>query len=263
MKKNVIIFISASIILLLATIIVYAQTSTSSSSEQEEAVTSEMINASSGILSKLDSTGEITETTVLEDKYLDKTFYQVSNDKYSIKLDSSSNLVGIYSKYIQTEEVTDKLDKASVQAYLENKYAELDLPSEYELIYLEQFDDEIWEADFEKKYDDFYNKYESVKMYFIPETDEIVALTIFDEETNSTDTTVSEEEAILTASQNLGIDSADIVSSELSVEKANTYYDDSNSDSSLHTSWVLETSDNTYIYVDANSNSIIGGDCIE
>lgn len=263
MKKYKIILIIASIIFLLATIIVYAQTSTPVASEEKQIVSAEMIDMSSSIFSKLDSTENISKTEVIKDKLTDKTLYQISNDKYSINLDSSNNLVGIYSKYINCEGISQKLDKTASQNYIVNKYSELALPSEYELIYLEQFDNEIWQANFEKNYNGIYNKYESVKVFFIPETDEIVALTVFNEKTNSSEVSVTKEDAILTASKNLGIDSSDIVSSEISIEKANTYYDQANSDSTPHTSWVLETKDNTFIYVDANSNSIIGGDCIE
>lgn len=263
MKKRLLILISISIVFSLATLIVYAKTYTPSISEPKNFVTEEMVSTSSDLLSKLNSNNSISKKEVVTDEYENKTLYKISNDKYSVNLDDSNNLVAIYSKYIETTQISNKYDKATVENYILNKYKELNLPSEYELTYLEQFDDDIWEANFEKKYNGFYNKYESVKTFFIPETDEIVALTVFNKKTNSNEISVNKDDAVLTATQNLNIDASDIISSKVSVEKANTYYNESNSDTSLHTSWVLETKDNSFIYVDANSNSIIGGDCIE
>ena len=70
------------------------------------------------------------------------------------------------------------------------------------------------------------------------------------------------EEATLTATENLGISSSDVVSATLTMEKANDYYDNSNQDTSIHPTWVIQSSDNSIIYIDAENNKVIGGDCI-
>ena len=136
------------------------------------------------------------------------------------------------------------------------------MPKEYELNYVEKYDDLIWQANFEKNYDGIYNKYESVKVFFIPDTDEIVALTVFNEPAKSSEISVSEEEATLTAAEKLDLSTDEIVSAELTMEKSNTFYDESNSNSSIHSTWVITASDNSIIYIDAETNEVIGGDSI-
>ena len=73
---------------------------------------------------------------------------------------------------------------------------------------------------------------------------------------------ISKEDAEMTAAQNLGIDSSEIKSATLSMEKANKFYDNLNSDTAVHSTWVIQSSDDTIVYVDAENNNIIGGDHI-
>ncbi len=259
--KYKIILISFVSIILLASVIVYAQTS-SVSHEAAKTVTQEMINTSSEILKDLNSTEAILNTQVKYDELKKQNIYEISNSKYTINLDSSNNLIGIYSKSTTPVTTNNLADKNQAQTMIVNKYKELGLPADYELSYLEKFDNEIWQANFEKNYNGIYNKYESVKVFFIPENNEIVALTVFNEGHDNSEVSVSKEDAVLTASQNLNLPSSEVVSAYLSMEKSNTFYDENNSDTSVHTSWVIQTSDNSIVYVDASDNNVIGGDCI-
>lgn len=260
-KHQKILLILTILLILLSGIIVYAQTQISST-ENVEVVTNAMLNSSSEILNTLNSNSSISKTDVIYDELRQENIYKISNEKYTINLDESNNLIGIYSTSINEITARTASTKDSVQSMIINKYNDLNLPSEYELVYLEKFDDQIWQANFEKNYNGVYNKYESVKVFFIPENDEIVALTVFNEGSDSSTVTVSQEQAISTATTSLNIDSSDIVSASLSMEKANNYYDESSTDTSVHTSWVLQTADNNFVYVDASDNTIIGGDCI-
>ena len=177
-------------------------------------------------------------------------------------MNTKNELVGIYSKNVTTTQSTSNANTSSAKEYVLNKYNELNLPTEYELTYLEKFDDLIWQANFEKNYNGIYNKYESVKMFFIPDSDEIVALTVFNESAKSSNVNISKEDAEMTAAQNLGIASSEIKSATLSMEKANKFYDNSNSDTAVHSTWVIQSSDDTIVYVDAENNNVIGGDHI-
>ncbi len=262
MKRNYkILLISFIAMILLTSAIVYAQTATNKI-DNTEIVTSSMVNTSSRILQELNSTDTISKTQVVYDELQNKNIYKLSNSKYTINLDSSNNLVGIYSHNINPVTARASFNKEQAQEMITSKYQELGLPSDYELSYLEKFDDEIWQANFEKNYNGIYNKYESVKVFFVPENDEIVALTVFNEGHDDTAVTVSKDNAILSAANNLQINSSEIVSASLSMEKANNYYDKSNTDTSIHTSWVVQTADNSIVYIDASDNNVIGGDCI-
>lgn len=255
MKRNYkVLLITFVVILLLTSAIVYAQTA-NTATEEIKVVSSEMINKSSEILNDLNSQDTISDTKVVYDELQEKNIYTVSNSKYTINLDESNNLVGIYTKGTSPIRTRSLCDKEAAKEMIVAKYEELGLPSEYELSYLEKYDDEIWQANFEKNYNGIYNKYESVKVYFIPENDEIVALTVFNEAPTNSSVTISEEDAILTAANSLDVSSSEIVSATLSMEK-------SESDESIHPSWVVQASNNSIVFVDANNNAVIGGDSI-
>lgn len=263
MKNTKKIILLSAILLLLTAAIVYAQTTTTPVEKTNaKTVSAEMINKSSEILSTLESDTTISKSKVKFDKFKNEDVYEIENSKYFIDLDSSNNLVGIYSKSTSPLKIRSTFSKDQAREVIVNKYQELNLPSEYDLVYLEKVDDEIWEADFQKNYNGIYNKYEAVKTFFIPENNEIVSLTVFDEGHGQTETTVSKDDAIMTAANSLNIDSSEIVSAELSMEKANDFYDESNSDNSIHTSWVLKSLDNSIVFVDATENTVIGGDSI-
>lgn len=262
MKRNLKIAILSCILLILMAAIVYAtQVTTPVENVDVKKVSTQMLNTSSEILSVLDSEETIKSTSVKYDNMRKKDIYEVSTSKYIIDLDSTNNLVGIYTN--TTEPIVKRTraiaDKDSAREVILAKYQELNLPSDYELVYLEKLDDEVWEADFQKNYNGIYNKYEAVKTFFIPENNEIVSLTVFNEGNDTTDVAITADDAILTAANSLNIETSDIVSSTLTMEKANKFYDESNNDSSVHTTWVLEKADNSKIYVDATDNVIIGG----
>lgn len=255
MKKNYkVLLVTFLAMLLLTSVIVYAQT-TIPETEEKLSVSAEMVSKSSDILEELNSNSEITNTEVVYDQLQEKNLYKMSNSKYTINLDESNNLVGIYTKQTSPIKTKSLCDKNAAQEMITNKYNELGLPTEYELSYLEKYDDEIWQANFEKNYNGIYNKYESVKVFFIPENDEIVALTVFNEAPTSTSVQIDKEDAILSAAQNLNVETSNIVSASLSMEKSET-------DDTIHSSWVVQSSDNSIIYIDASNNTVIGGDSI-
>lgn len=263
MKKKIEILIIATILLASITAtLVYASVSSSSEVETIKTVSTSSISKSSEIFEKLDTNSDNVNSKVVYDELKKENLYEFENAKYFVNMNTKNELVGIYSKTVTTTQTTSNVNTSSAKEYVLNKYTELNLPAEYELTYLEKFDDLIWQANFEKNYNGIYNKYESVKMFFIPDSDEIVALTVFNESASSSAVTVSKEDAETTAAENLGIDSSNIKSATLSMEKANKFYDNSNSDTTVHSTWVIQSSDDTIVYVDAENNNVIGGDHI-
>lgn len=226
----------------------------------ELSISQTSLNKSYEIFDTLNSEKNITNSKTSYDELENKNYYIIENDDYTIALETNNSLKGIYSKEISTLETSSNLSKEIAEKYICAKYKELNLPSQYELSYLEKYDDIIWQANFEKNYNGIYNKYESVKVFFIPDTDEIISLSVFNEPTTSTTASISQAEAIQTASEELNLDSSKIVSASLEMEKANNYYDSSNTDTSVHPTWKIQTTDDTFIFVDANTSNIIGGD---
>lgn len=262
MKKKIEILIILAVLLASITAtIVYASVS-SSEVETIKTVSTASISKSSEIFEKLDTNSNNVNSKVVYDELTKENLYEFENTKYFVNMNTKNELVGIYSKNVTATQTTSNVNNQTAKEYVLNKYTELNLPTEYELTYLEKFDDLIWQANFEKNYNGIYNKYESVKMFFIPDSDEIVALTVFNEGASSSTVTVSKEDAEMTAAQNLGIDSSNIKSANLSMEKANKFYDNSNSDTTVHSTWVIQSADDTIVYVDAENNTVIGGDHI-
>ncbi len=262
MKKKIEILIILAILLASITAtIVYASVS-SSEVETIKTVSTASMSKSSEIFEKLDTNSNNVNSKVVYDELTKENLYEFENTKYFVNMNTKNELVGIYSKNVTATQTTSNVNNQTAKEYVLNKYTELNLPTEYELTYLEKFDDLIWQANFEKNYNGIYNKYESVKMFFIPDSDEIVALTVFNEGASSSTVTVSKEDAEMTAAQNLGIDSSNIKSANLSMEKANKFYDNSNFDTTVHSTWVIQSADDTIVYVDAENNTVIGGDHI-
>lgn len=262
MKKKIEILIILAVLLASITAtIVYASVS-SSEVETIKTVSTASMSKSSEIFEKLDTNSNNVNSKVVYDELTKENLYEFENTKYFVNMNTKNELVGIYSKNVTATQTTSNVNNQTAKEYVLNKYTELNLPTEYELTYLEKFDDLIWQANFEKNYNGIYNKYESVKMFFIPDSDEIVALTVFNEGASSSTVTVSKEDAEMTATQNLGIDSSNIKSATLSMEKANKFYDNSNSDTTIHSTWVIQSADDTIVYVDAENNTVIGGDHI-
>lgn len=265
MKKYQKITILLATILSLVVSIVYAASDTSSEVQQEaETLTTTAVAAKvESVLSPITEDDEIKTISTFTDEKRNQSICQVTTEDYTVSLDSSSKaLIGIYQKEAKYN-VNTTTDKNIAENYIKSKYSAMNLPSEYDLVYLEKFDDYVWEANFQKEYNGLYNMYESVKVFFNPENDEIVALTVFDEEyTETSSTTITQENATLSATNSLDINSESIKDSELTLIKANTYFDQNNNDTSIHKAWVLTTNEEESIFVDAATGEIIGGDSL-
>lgn len=251
MKKNIKIILIFALLILFAVAIVYATNVTTPNVDVSHEVSPASISLSSDVLAKLDSDTSNLKSKVVYDELQSKSIYEIENSKYFIDMDTNNNLVGIHSKAISATMEASNFTYDMARDYITQKYELLNLPADYELNYLEKYDDLIWQANFEKNYNGVYNKYESVKVYFIPDSNEIVALGVFRDAPTTSDVQISEEMAIQTASKD---NQAEIVSTTLGMEKAD--------DNKIHSAYTITYSDNNIVFVDAESNQIIGGDTI-
>ena len=262
MKKNIKISLISGLLFFTVAAIAFASSTTTEEIVKPEKISQESISKGSEILRILDSNIENLKTKVVFDELQNKTIYEIENEKYFIDMDTNNNLVGIHSKKLSTNLESSNYNQNQAKDFILKKYSELNLPENFELHYIEKYDDLIWQANFERNYNGIYNKYESVKVYFIPDSKEIVALGVFNEEASSAGITINENEAIQTVLNYLNISEDKIVSSTLSMEKANNFYNKESKDTSIHSTWVIQTEDNSIIYVDAQTNNVIGGDSI-
>ncbi|MCI8965334.1 MAG: hypothetical protein HFJ43_03150 [Clostridia bacterium] len=233
-----------------------------SNEQAEKSINSLVTFKSTEFIENLNNSEEkINSISKESDSTTNSTFYKVDTDNYTLRLDEDNkDVIGIYSKTI-SDDVISSSSKNEAKDFITAKYAELNLPSEYDLVYLEKFDDVLWEADFQKEYNGVYNKYEAVKVFFTPETKEIAALSVFDTPySDEKEVNITSEEAKNKANDNLELDSK-IVDSELTIVQGNEYFNEE-TDTDLHKAWVLSTEKNEFVFVDASTGDIIGGDCI-
>ena len=159
MKKYKKISILLAVIFSLLISIVYAATENSSTLTEEAEVLTEAAISSQvqTILEPVSKNSTIQNIEAFDDKMTNQKISKVYTEDYIVKLNNSSKqLVGIYEKEAKYNLKTTE-DKKVAEDFIINKYQEMNLPSEYNLVYLEKFDDYVWEADFQKEYDGLYN----------------------------------------------------------------------------------------------------------
>ena len=162
-----------------------------------------------------------------------------------------------------------------------------------------QADDPLWRADFCKKYDGIVNKYQCIRISFVPEVKRIKMLTVFDEAFDNNEVKITKEEAIEIAKaklKDIGRDESKIksITAELSIEEMNTIWFETErlneknevAENKTETNRTIDTSDEGYrvpetvirkvwkvtidsseefavkddFFVDATTGEIIGGD---
>lgn len=198
-----------------------------------------------------------------------QTFYNVKSENYSLNYTSDTlELVNIFNIANNFANV-GTANETTARAFITNLYEELALPIDYELTYLVKMDDSLWEADFSKKYGDIYNKYESVKIFFSPDTQEIAALTIFNEKAEESSTLVRTTSLTADNAKNVAITNLNITDDKIldvyqGFERANGFYSNEELDLSkkVYNVWIVKyLTENTTAtcYIDINSGDIIGG----
>ena len=161
-KSKKIILITSGLLALTTASIVYATVNLNSSQDQTtitEKVSATSVSKSSNILKELNVSSDNLKTTVIYDELKDENVYSIENSNYLINMDTNNDLIGIYTKQISTTQEVSSMDSSSAKDYILDKYKNLNLPSDYELNYLEKFDDLIWQANFEKNYNGIYGLY--------------------------------------------------------------------------------------------------------
>lgn len=261
MKKTISITILLSIISLTFGALIAKANLEVPEEESEIAKTSLISYRTNEFLDALNKNEKITKIEEKKNSITGETFYSVETPSALLKLDSTTNSITSYS----IKEVNCAFEKKSnekvAKEFILNQYEKLGLPKEYDLVYLEEFDDYCWEADFQKKYGDLYNMYEAVKVFFVPETEEIITLSKFNTEYKETkENTIEKNKAIEIAKSALN-DNSKIAEVKLTLIKGNSYFKE-NSDKSVHKAYVIKTTDENYVFVDAFSGEIIGGDSI-
>lgn len=207
--------------------------------------------------------------TLKEDKYNDKKIWTVSDNYTETKIDAETgDLIQTLSKKQEYTDSNCTEDEAKVIA--NELYKNLDIKNEYKDYQLNgviKFDDELWIANFSKKYGDLYNDFESVKITFAPADKQVKIVSIINQgiyENNSV--SISEDEAKDIAKKQINSNSNSKV--KLAIVQPNYFFKDKNNYltykevEKTRTAYIvsLEDENKTIVYVDATNGEVIGGD---
>lgn len=207
--------------------------------------------------------------TLKEDKYNDKKIWTISDDYAETKIDAETgDLIQTLSK---KQEYTDSnCDEDEAKKIAIELYNNLDIKDEYKNYQLNgiiKFDEELWIANFSKKYGDLYNNFESVKLTFAPGDKQVKIVSIINQgiyENNSVN--ISESDAINIAKRQIEVNCNSNV--KLAIVRPNYFFKDPDNYltykkvETIRTAYVVnfEDANNTIVYVDASTGEIIGGD---
>lgn len=203
------------------------------------------------------------------DKYANKTYWEIETAYAHTTIDATTGeLILTLSKKINYERFAGKEEEASRIA--ESLFSDLkikDTYKEYKINGIEQFDDELWIANFSKDYDGLKNNFESVKLVFSPTNKEVKIVSIIENgtfENNAIE--ITEEQAVATAKENVNIDAKCNV--KLEIVMPNYFFEDAEDyllyekNNNPRTAYVVEfdNEEHTRVYIDATTGEIIGGD---
>lgn len=141
----------------------------------------------------------------------------------------------------------------------------------YKMIFLEEFDDEIWRAGFAKEYEGLINPGESIRFSFAPQSNELITLSINDISYDNNSVIVTEEEALKIAKDIVDEDIKELETNmSIAIISPNYYYYKNSLKTNeiykkinrMRKAYVCEFSneDKTKVYVDCSTGEVIGGD---
>lgn len=194
----------------------------------------------------------------------------ISNEEATIKID---NQTGELITYINNKQkfTVNSLDDTIVREKAIKIFSNLNNidKNNYELIYLEKFDDEIWRVGFAKKYDNMINQAENIKFSFCPETEEIVTLVINKADFDNNEIVITENEARNIAQPYLNKSVANSMDIQIEIVKPNYFYAEVLEDDSIYANvnktrrayvCTFDNEAETKIFIDCTTGEIIGGD---
>lgn len=217
-----------------------------------------------------------SEIKLFHDNTINEDYYDIVTSNYTISMDKNSKLRA-FSDDTFNYDLQTTSDKSIAKTFITNFYNNLDISHDYELEYLERFDDSMWEADFVKKLDGLYNYYDSIKIFFSPEQQKIAALRIH--------STSYDNDGIATLSENIteaeaknivkeqfeNISDNQITNIELTYIKPNNFFtrqagSDIISSNVVVKAWkvtIEQDATTTFVFVDFSTGNILGGDQVK
>lgn len=246
----------------------YIENSTTSSKEDS-------IQIANQLLDKYNITVPHTENTSIEvkqytNKLKGRQETSVSSKDYIVTYNTTTQ---DFISYINNKTSFEKIimAKSDIKAVALEIFNNInsDEFSNYTLTLLEAFDDEIYRANFTKKYGDLLNNAESISFSFAPQSKEIVTFAVNRCLYADNEIKVTEAEAKEIASNFKSIYNSNKVSVKIEIVIPNHFYSEIPEENKLYKdstvcrkAYVIYANDtlDTRIYVDCTTGEIIGGD---
>lgn len=218
---------------------------------------------------KIDTTD--TTVSVYQNNLDSITETVISNKDMIVKLNSET---GELISYISNETEFEKntLSEKEVETKALEILKNIANPNEYELILLEQFDDEIYRVQFAKKYGELVNEGELISFSFAPQTSEIVTFAQKSVPFANNQVTLTEENARQIAQQYLDKSTATAISSvSLDIIQPNSGLEPALTNGQVYVKdnqtrlayiFTFSNSAETQIYIDCTTGEAIGTDKI-
>lgn len=197
---------------------------------------------------------------------------RISNGKAIVELDAESgNLISIMNNNNNLPQ--NNLSEVEINNIAYDLLEQIkEGNGEYKLLYIEEFDSEIWRAGFEKKYDGLSNVGEQIKFSFSPMTKEIKTLVIKNIEYANNEIKISLEEAQRIAEKYLDKSVANNMEMYIDIVMPNGFflteieYDEIMiKPTETRKAYVckFDNKGETTIYIDCTTGEVLGGDLLE
>ena len=196
----------------------------------------------------------------------------VTNENAIVRLNSETNELVTYisnkTDFDKGEFSEEEIKEKAISIF--NSIEDVNKDN-YEMIYIEQFDDEIWRVGFAKKYDELINKGESINFSFCPANNEIVTLAINRIGYSNNNVELAENEAREIAKSYLDKSEANNMTIELEIVRPNYFYNELKGDESVYVkinecrkAYVARFNNESAseVYIDATTGEVIGGNMI-
>lgn len=194
----------------------------------------------------------------------------LDTNEYALTINADTGKIINYSKHMSIFPKCE-LEREKIEIIANELFKNIDIcnVNEYEMIYLEEYDEGIWWVAFAKKYGDLINSGEIVKFHFIPETKEIWVLGINNIAYDNNEVLISEEMARNIANQYLEKSVATDMKISLAIVNPNEMLLEGNLRTDkvhsfaqyMRKAYVCEFNNEaqTQIYIDCTTGDVLGG----
>lgn len=220
----------------------------------------------------VDFTAQNVEVKMYKNELDNRIEKVIQSEKAIIKFNAQNGELLTYTNTKDSFKECE-LDEKEIKQRAKDLFNKIQIANkkEYDFLYLEKFDNEIWRAGFAKKYEGIFNEGESVKFSFAPQENELVTLAINQNTFANNEVSITENDAKNIAKSYLAQSKGTKMKTELKIVKPNYFFKQLDGDDSLYKNInesrmaYVVTFDNdsqSEVYIDSTTGEVIGGNML-